>query len=147
MYSMTLNEADADDLAQEAFISIYKNLHRFRNESSLSTWVYRISVNTACSFLRKKPAERKNPEDFLSQIPGNPGSRPEISISLEETDRAVAGAVGELPASLRTAIVLTAIEGLNYDEAARAANCTKAALYWRVHKARKLLKQKLKDYL
>ncbi len=147
MYSMTLNGADADDLAQDAFVSIYKNLPRFRNESSLSTWVYRISVNTASSFLRKKPAERKNSEYRLSDIPGNPGNQPEISISLEETDLAVAGAVGELPANLRTAIVLTAIEGLNYDEAARAANCTRAALYWRVHKARKLLKRKLKDYL
>ena len=147
MYSMTLNEADADDLAQDAFISIYKNLHRFRNESSLSTWVYRISVNTAGSFLRKKPAERKNSEDRLSQIPGNPGTRPEISLSVEETDLAVARAVGELPPGLRTAIVLTAVEGLSYDEAARAADCTKAVLYWRVHKARKLLKRKLKDYL
>ncbi len=144
---MTLNEADADDLAQTAFISIYKNLHRFRNESSFSTWVYRISVNTAGSFLRRKPDERKNLGDCLSEIPGNPDSRPEISLSAGETDRAVADAVGGLPEDLRSAIVLTAIEGLSCDEAARAANCTKPVLYWRVHRARKLLKRKLKDYL
>ncbi len=147
MYNMTLNDAEADDLTQDAFISIYQNLHRFRNESRLSTWVYRISVNKANSFLRKRSAERKNCADCLSEIPGQPGNQPDVSLSGAETDRAVTRAIAGLPANLRTAIVLTAIEGLDYDQAARAANCLKSTLYWRVHKARNLLKRDLKDYL
>ncbi len=147
MYSMTLNEAEADDLSQDAFIRVYKNLPGFRGGSKFSTWVYRISVNTASSFLKKRTAERKNTADCLPDVPGPARDRPDVSAAGGETDRAVGRALAGLPADLRAAIVLTGIEGLDYDEAARAANCNKAALYWRVHKARKLLKHALREYL
>ena len=147
MYEVILNESEADDLAQDVFISVYQGIHNFRGDSKFSTWLYRISVNRARTFLRRKKQDKVESMDILPDFPDAERNRPDVMLSDKETDKAITEALNSLPVKLRTAIVLTAMEGMSYDEAAHVDGCPKATLYWRVYKARQLLKRKLKGYL
>ena len=64
-----------------------------------------------------------------------------------ELNGAITAAVGSLPPSLRAAVVLTTVHGLGVRQASKIAGCTRATMYWRIHKARKILKQRLEKYL
>lgn len=145
MYDVILNESEADDLAQDVFISVYQSIGNFRGDSKFSTWLYRIAVNRARTFLRKKSREKVKSADTIPEIIDC--NRPDTVLLDMERGRAITKALNSLPVKLRTAIVLTTMEGMSYHEAAHVECCLKSTLYWRVHKARRLLKRKLKGYL
>ncbi len=147
MYQMTLDDADADDLTQEVFLKVWQKLDSFRGEAKVSTWLYRVAFNTAESFLRR---QRRSPINSHAELPEAVAQRtedPETVAASSELDGAIAAALASLPDKLRSAIVLTAIEGVESHEAARILGCARATLYWRIHKARKLLEQRLQAHL
>ena len=147
-YRILGNQADAEDAAQEAFISAYKNFHRFRGQSKVSTWLYRITVNASLMKLRKD--RRKN---FLTQY-GYDETR--LVSWLEGPERAALNAelreelekgLGLLPPQLRAAVVLRDVQGLSNEEAAEILGGTVSAFKSKLHRGRVLLRKHLEQYV
>lgn len=143
LYRLVLNHADADDLAQEAFLRAFRGLDGYRGDARFSTWLYRIAVNVANTFLLRQsrsPHVLVDPPAHACDAASRQPDRQRVSL---EGESAIAKALAELSPPLRTAIVLVSLEDLPIPEAARQAGCNLATFYWRLHQARKLLKRRL----
>lgn len=148
---MAGNAADADDLAQEAFLTAWRSMGSFRSGSSFYTWLYRITINTSLTFLKKRTRE-KNRAPFDENLPVGASSRglasgPEGASALNELAGHVAGAVAGLPSHFRAAFALVVDQGLTHAEAAKVLGCSENTVSWRMHKARRLLQARLKPFL
>jgi len=145
VYSMVLNAADADDVAQEAMLRILSGIKTFRGNAAFSTWRYRVSVNTATSFLRKRKRlqARLSELDPAEALPANVDHTPPRMAEVSELDQRITIAMEKLPPEQRAAIALVTIQGLNEKDAAIACRCTFATLRWRLHRARQRLKREL----
>jgi RNA polymerase sigma factor (sigma-70 family) len=143
IYPMVLNDADADELTQEVFCRVIDGIHGFNHRSAFATWLHRIAMNTAHNFLKRRsrnPVEHwENPPD----MPGNKSWSPTETIMAMESDARVTKTLESLSPPLRAAIVLTAIHGFSLKEAAKAENCLMSTMYWRLHQARKTLRDRL----
>jgi len=147
VYAMVLNDADADDLSQDVFVRVIRGLRGFRGKAKFSTWLYATTMNTVRSFLSRPPQARRAADEVLkAQIDGRQGE-PDAAGMADELDGQIASALGSLAPHLRAAIALVAIEGMGIREAARVEGCAVPTMYWRLHKARKLLKKRLDKYL
>jgi RNA polymerase sigma-70 factor (ECF subfamily) len=147
IYPMVLDGTVADDLTQEVFLRAFRGLASFNGRSQFSTWLYRVAMNTAKSFLSR---QRRAPVDFRAELPDDcPSSatRPETSVMDIELQTAVEAALAELPPKLRAAIVLITLEGMDPAKAAQIEGCSRPTIYWRLHEARKRLKQQLEGHL
>jgi len=138
--------SEAEDVAQETFLSALKSITSFRANAAFSTWLYRIAANNCWQRFRKVKAEA------LSEMPDeNSKGHPSRSCVNEnalknELSRAVSKALAALPADYRLAITLCDIEGLSNAEAAGRIKVTVPALKARLHRARLLLKKQLADF-
>ena len=147
IYAMVLNDADADDLSQEVFVRVIRGLRGFRGQAKFSTWLYATTMNAVRSFLSRPPGAQRVADDLLkAQVDGRE-SEPDTAAMAGELDGQIAAALGALPPHLRAAIVLTAVQGIGIREAARVEGCAVPTMYWRLHKARKLLRKRLDKYL
>jgi len=148
---MAGDPADADDLAQEVFLTAWRAIGSFRSGSSVYTWLYRIAVNTSLTFLKKKGRERNRAafdENLAVPAPGRPAaSSPEGSSAAGEIAARIDEAVAALPAHFRASFALVVDQGLSHADAARVLGCSENTVSWRMHKARKLLQAKVKPYL
>lgn len=142
---MVVNEADADDLTQEVFLRAARHLHAFEGRARFSTWVYRIAMNTTHSFLRRR-REVTMPED-APEPNAPPHDRPDRMVQAYEFDGAVGRALEHLTPSLRAAVSLVLMEDMPIRDAARIEGCTVATMYWRIHKARRDLRESLREHL
>jgi RNA polymerase sigma-70 factor (ECF subfamily) len=151
VFRMAGNPSDADDLAQEVFLTAWKAIGSFDRRSSFYTWIYRIAVNTSLTFLKRRGRE-KNRAEFDENMPvavptgGLPAS-PEGSSALNELKGRLDEAIGALPPHFRTSFALVAGEGLSHADAARVLGCSENTVSWRMHKARKLLRARLKPFM
>ena len=149
VYRMAGNHSDADDLAQEAFLTAWKAIGSFRRGSSFYTWLYRIAVNASLTFLKKKGRERnRTPFDESLQVAGASrasASAPEGTSAAVELESRLGEAVGGLPGHFRAAFALVVNQGLSHAEAARVLGCSENTVSWRMHKARRLLRDRLKS--
>ena len=142
------NAADAEDAVQDAFLSAYRNFDRFRGESTVSTWLYRITVNACLMKLRKEKRRRTLTntaiEDTMiadwSDAPTRAALNSELKSKLEEGLQA-------LPPQLRIAVVLRDVQGLSNDEAASVVDTSVSSLKARLHRGRVLLRKHLSDYV
>lgn len=147
-YRIMGNAADAEDATQDAFLSAYRNLHRFRGDSSVSTWLYRIAVNACLMKLRKEKRRRTltqtGIEDSMvtdwSDGPERAALNTELKGKLEE-------GLAALPPQMRTAVVLRDIQGFSSEEAARVVDASVSSLKTRLHRGRVLLRKYLSDYV
>jgi len=139
-YRMTGSAADAEDLAQEAFIRAYQQIHSFNGAAKFSTWLYGIAVH-ACLNWRRDEARRYRAqakcaaESMIHHVNGE--------TSGNEMAQQVQAALIKLPVKQRAAIVLTMYEGLNHAEAAKALGCSETTVSWRVFTAKRKLKSLL----
>jgi RNA polymerase sigma-70 factor (ECF subfamily) len=146
-YHMVLNEADADDLAQEALVRAFGALPAFRHEARFSTWLYRIAMNVTRSFLATRA---RSPVEGVEPVPDAAGpavQKPDHLALDRELEAEIAAALADLTPKLRAALVLTTLHGLGVAEAARIEGCGLPTLYWRIHQARKELRKRLARYL
>jgi RNA polymerase sigma-70 factor (ECF subfamily) len=144
---MTANTAEAEDLAQEAFLQLYRKIATFRGESAFSTWLHRLSVNVVLMQLRKKSL----PVVSLEESTQGEEDTPKKDFGAE--DLALAGsidrlqlqkAVDDLPPGYRTIFVLHDIEGYEHNEIATLVGCSIGNSKSQLHKARMKLRDLLK---
>jgi RNA polymerase sigma-70 factor (ECF subfamily) len=146
--------ADALDVAQDAFLKAYRALPRFRGESAFYTWMYRIAINTAKNHL---VAQKRRPLDFDLDMQDSDTfdmqnllkdtDTPEGLVLSEEIRETVQAAIAELPADLRTAIVLREMEGMSYEEIAQTMKCPVGTVRSRIFRAREAIDKKLSPLL
>jgi RNA polymerase sigma-70 factor (ECF subfamily) len=146
--------AEAEDVAQEAFLKAYRALASFRGDSAFYTWLYRIAINTAKNALvsnRRRPVDfdldLQDPEQYDRHARLKEGDTPEGVLLTEEIRNVVERAMEQLPEDLRTAIILRELEGLSYEEIAEAMDCPVGTVRSRIFRAREAIDRKLKPLL
>ncbi len=146
--------AEAQDIAQEAFLKAYRALPSFRGDSAFYTWLYRIAINTAKNALvsnRRRPVDfdldLQDPEQYDRHAKLKEVDTPERVLLTEEIREVVERAMQQLPEDLRTAIVLREIEGLSYEEIAEAMDCPVGTVRSRIFRAREAIDKKLQPLL
>lgn len=148
------NPAEAEDVAQDAFLKAYRALPSFRGESAFYTWLYRIAINTAKNSLvanRRRPVDfdldLQDPDQFDRHAKLKEVDTPERVLLTEEIRQVVEGAMEQLPEDLRTAIVLRELDGLSYEEIAEAMDCPVGTVRSRIFRAREAIDKRLKPLL
>ena len=150
-YRMLGNAADAEEATQDAFLSAFRAFERFRGESQVSTWLYRIAVNACLMKLRKDRKSRQLTEtgyentDLVDWSMGF--DSPERSALNSELRDKLEEGMSRLPPDLRTAVVLRDVQGLSNQEAAAAIGITVSSLKARLHRGRVLLREHLSEYV
>ncbi|TPI52713.1 RNA polymerase sigma factor [Mesorhizobium sp. B3-1-3] len=147
------NDAEAEDVVQEAYIRAFANLGAFRGEASLSTWLSRIVINEALGRLRKRKrvvAMPENPEAQIIRFPLNqndlnPGDDPERTMAQRQILGLVERATDSLPDVYRTVFVARVIEGLSIEETAELLGIRQETVKTRLHRARALVRKALDD--
>ncbi|OFX17844.1 MAG: hypothetical protein A2Z18_09895 [Armatimonadetes bacterium RBG_16_58_9] len=156
IYSAVLNYVynpdDAVDITQEAFVKAFIKLRSFNSSSAFYTWIYRIAVNAAIDFLRKRksrPAESlddgKYTQAGFEPVSTDPGSDPERVLARSDDRRALRSAIAALSDKLRSAIVLHDVEGLSQEEVAEILNVPVGTVKSRVSRARAELRYLLRE--
>ncbi|QHS50755.1 sigma-70 family RNA polymerase sigma factor [Edaphobacter sp. 12200R-103] len=150
--SMLRNEADAEDVAQEAFIKAYRNLGRFRSEARFSTWLIAIALNEARARLRRKqPGLTDSIDDQEGPVvPAQLTDWREIpseSLERQEIRSIIRRALEALPLHYREVFMLREIEERNVKETAETLGITIASVKMRLHRARMMLQKQLAPQL
>ncbi len=156
VYRTLHDEAEAEDLAQNVFLQVYKSAKRYESRAKFSTWLFTIARNLCLNEIRRRsrhPADsleeshaehedqpRQQFEDKGSVLPPEKLLHGELAQKIEE---ALAG----LPENQRTAILLCRQEELSYEEIAKILGCSLSATKSLIHRGRETLKEKLKPYL
>ena len=135
-WSATGNHADADDAAQETFLRVFRALRSYDPSRPFGPWLRKIAWNTSLSVGRDAKAGVPRVPESEAPEPVDPSPGPEAAASLGEETRRVAGAMAELPAELRTVLVLRAVEGLSYAEIAESAGIPAGTVMSRLSRAR-----------
>jgi len=150
---MTNNRADAEDLLQETFLKAFRFWDQYQQGTNIRAWLFRILKN---SFINRYRKESKEPEtvdfDDVQNYYTSPrdgaaepaGGRQNWFSNLLEDD--VAGAIAQLPDDFRTVVILCDIEGLTYEEIAEFVSVPLGTVRSRLHRGRKLLREKLVEY-
>ena len=147
-YRMMGNPEDAEDVSQDAFLSAYRAFERFRGESRVTTWLYRITVNAALMRLRKTKTERALTDTGLEDtILADWTASPDKEAVNSELKAKILEGIGRLDADLRAAVILRDVEGLSNSEAAEVLDITVSAIKSRLHRARVLLRNFLSEYV
>ena len=140
----------AEDIAQETFVRFYKQLHRYRDEGTLSAYLFRIATNLVRSEERKKRRWRMLQPIFANSSIGSNGHHPPVSPQADalatEAHRQVTQALASLDVLYRAPLVLREIEGLSYHEIATALGCSEGTVKSRLHRGRQHLKKNLLPY-
>jgi RNA polymerase sigma-70 factor (ECF subfamily) len=155
---VTGNRQDAEEVLQDVFWRIIQNIGSFRGESKLSSWIYRIAMNSALMKLRERPTSQHIPleenlgpamtEDGMIAEPVVDWTRlPIDDLERKELARRLEEAIDRLPPDYRTVLVLRDIEGLSNEETSEVLNLSVAALKSRLHRARLFLRKQLADYM
>ena len=146
------NREEAEDVAQETFLSLYRHGRRFRHEARFSTFVYRVASNAALNRRRTLGRTRKRIQKLAvrqeagDDLPGAPRD-PEDATSGGELTAHVQKALATLQPSLRMPVVLYDIEGLAYAEIAKVLGIAEGTVKSRIHRARQALRAELRELL
>ena len=149
VYRFFNNSEDAMDITQEIFIKVYTSLHSFREDSSFSTWIYRIAVNTCIDFLRKKKDETLPIKDEMPL--GNDLKHssytqlPEDFVEKQELKEVLLKAINTLPKEQRICVILRDIQGFSYTEMSDILMCSLGTIKSRLSRGRRALREKLKS--
>lgn len=141
VYRLCGDEHLAQDLVQEAFIKAFAQLHTFRGDAALSTWLHRVAVTVTMNGMRKVKRFREREADIDLEHPAGPGACPSDSDS-ELRDR-VAAAIDALPAIYRTTLIMHDIEGYTHQEIAEALQVAEGTCKSRLFHARAQLRRVL----
>jgi RNA polymerase sigma-70 factor (ECF subfamily) len=147
--------AEVEDVTQEAFIKAYRALPAFRGDSAFYTWLYRIGINTAKNYLmamgRRAPTstevEAEEAEGFEEGEQLRDINTPESLLLSNEIAETVNSTIEQLPEELRTAIQMREIEGMSYEDIAKAMDCPIGTVRSRIFRAREAIAEQLRPLL
>jgi RNA polymerase sigma-70 factor (ECF subfamily) len=147
--------AEVEDVTQEAFIKAYRALPAFRGDSAFYTWLYRIGINTAKNYLmamgRRAPTstevEAEDAEGFEEGEQLRDINTPESALLTNEIAETVNKTIEQLPEELRTAIQMREIEGMSYEDIAKAMDCPIGTVRSRIFRAREAIAEQLRPLL
>lgn len=145
---MLSNPEDAKDISQEVFIKVYKNLKKFDNKSSFSTWIYRICVNTCIDSIRKKKGKEtlsidekyEGEENTMDKQMADPSPSPEESMIHKEYHMDIQNAINLLSEEHKTILTLRDLEGFSYSEITELTDSSLGTVKSRLSRARLQLK-------
>ncbi len=152
-FSYVRNASEAEDLAQEVFIEVYNAIEKFNANSSLSTWIYRITVNEALQLIRKQKTQKRL--GFLYSLFGKEdryGSyykedvHPGVTLENKQRSMVLFGAIDQLSENQRTAFLFNKVEGKSYQEIAEIMQTSVSSVESLLHRAKSNLKKRLKNY-
>jgi RNA polymerase sigma-70 factor (ECF subfamily) len=153
------NREDAEEVAQDVLMKVHRKVAAFRGDAALSSWIYRITFNTAMSRLRSERAARaaeQERERILAASPEEPSKAirhpadwsrmPDEALLRSQLREAVAAAIEELPEIYRAPIVLRDIQGLSTEEASSRLRVKDQTLKSRLHRGRLMLRERLQAF-
>jgi RNA polymerase sigma-70 factor (ECF subfamily) len=153
---MLKDATEAEDLAQNVFLQVYKSAHRYEVSAKFSTWLFTIARNLCLNEIRRRsrhPADSldathaEQEDQPLRQFKDEKTFSPPDALLHGELEHKIAEALTELPENQRTAILLCREDELSYEEIAEVLGCSLSATKSLIHRGRETLKQKLKPYL
>jgi len=156
IYRSLLDETEAEDLAQNVFLQVYKSRSRYKQTAKFSTWLFTIARNLCLNEIRRRsrhPAESleethaENEDQPQRQYEDKKVFLPTENVLHGELAGKIEEALAELPENQRTAILLCRQEELSYEEIAEVLDCSLSATKSLIHRGRETLKEKLKPYL
>jgi len=145
------NQQDAEEVAQDVFIRLYKAASTYEPRAKLSTYLYRIAVNLSLNKIRDEKWKWFVSLEFLSKgekkrMSSSVVDGPDSLIEQKERQRVIEEAINSLPANQKTAVILKRFQGFSYEEIAEVMNCSVSAVESRLHRAKQNLKKKLKHF-
>ena len=162
VYNLTLrmlgNRAEAEDVAQEVFIQVFKTIDTFREESKLSTWLYRVAVNLCknrIKYLARRQDRNKDQLDEANEAaassaaaaPGGPPRRPDRAVEGAQIEKVLQEAIATLDEDHRVLVVLRDIEDLSIEEICAITGLPDGTVKSRLHRARLALRKKVTRHL
>ncbi|MFT5374539.1 MAG: RNA polymerase sigma-70 factor (ECF subfamily) [Candidatus Latescibacterota bacterium] len=154
--SIVKEPMDAEEVAQEVFLTVFEKIDKFRGDASFTTWLHRVAVNAALMQRRKKKADRSVSLDEVmpafddkGMIAANVGDwteRAEDPVLQQEARAVIEAAVDKLEEIYRTVFTLRDIQGFSTEETAGILDLSIAAVKTRLHRARLFLRSELSDY-
>jgi len=149
------NKEDAEDVAQEVFVEVFRSIEKFKENSKLSTWIYRITTNKCLEFIRKKSTKKRfaflqfsigdeNPVDktkYFTEI-----NHPGILLENKEATERIFRIINTLPENQRVVFTLAKIDGRSYQEIVEITGKSLSSVESILFRAKKSLKEKLKQY-
>jgi RNA polymerase sigma-70 factor, ECF subfamily len=147
---------EAEDVAQHAFVQVYKSAHRYEVTAKFTTWLFTIARNLALNEIRRRsrhPADSldqtfdNDDEHPIRQVTDTQTSCPTDQLLREELEAKVEEAIASLPEKQRTALLMCRHEEFSYEEIARVIGCSISATKSLIHRGRETLKERLKPYL
>jgi len=144
---MLRSRSEAEDVTQETFIRAYQALARFDGRSEPYTWLYRIAVNLALNTIRSRKTARNagdtnDPRLDAFMVETHPDSaNPSASAAQRQQYKALCEGIDALSDTLRTTLILVCVDGLSHEEAAAVLGAPEGTIAWRVHEARRKLRE------
>lgn len=144
------NAEDAEDVAQEVFIQVFRSIHSFKGESKLSTWMYRIATTRSLDLLRSRKSKKRF--GFIQRLFGDGTeplyelpdfNHPGVELDKKENAAKLFKAISQLPENQKIAFTLHKLEDLSYQEVSEVMNTTVAAVESLMHRARLNLRKLL----
>ena len=142
-FRMCGNSEDAEEAAQDAFLALWRGIDRFRQESSLSTWIYRLATNACIDTLRRRKKQSgsvslDDEELFVDAVDTSP--QPQETVEYREAQKLLQEGLSALPEEYRKVLILREIEGLSYTEIAESASIELGTVKSRISRGRSLLR-------
>lgn len=158
IYRMLGNRQEAEDVAQEVFITVFKTVDTFRGEAKFSTWLLRIAANQSknrIKYLARRPTDGGELEDAVQ--PGAPGRTPgpvahaqieppDKMLEAAETERLMQAAIAELDEEHRLLVILRDVEEMSYQEIGEITGLPEGTIKSRLHRARMAIKEYLDQH-
>ena len=151
-YGLVQNREDAEDIAQDVFIEVYRNINNFRADSKISTWLYRIAVNRSLNYIRdnKKHKWFRSFEDevaaknkHLQQLESPKTEQPEYELENKQRATILHEAISDLPQNQKIAFTLSKYEDLSYQEISQVMELSVSSVESLLFRAKKNLQKKL----
>lgn len=153
LFQVVGDDQDAQDLAQEVFLKVYRNLSGYRGDAAFTTWLHRLTLNLAFDWLR---ARKRRPLQVPLSPPGDQEDRPVLELASpeegpeetalrEDRRRQLREAISELPPDYREVVILHHIHHLSYQQIADRIGAPVRTIETRLYRARNMLKKVLTD--
>ena len=142
--NLVASAGDAEDVTQEVFFKVHAKLESFREEAAFSTWLYRVTVNAAADYVKKRRQERSTLVEDMARLPvEDPSGEPEEDVARDDLCREIRSAMAALPPKFRTILVLRELEGLSYNAITEILGISKGTVESRLFRARARLRERL----